>query len=168
MIRFVDVRGQGLRARFSFWTTVIDRFLSYSGNQAWSTWEDFRADFTASTNATPQQLQRYRSLCPAWVFDPPTDAELAELDFPDPPPPSRLRIEHSVVDLSALPRRRQDEASNDVLWGDLYHSPVDLECTRPLIDLREISRFGCRYVIASRMYRTSATTSGYHPTEGGV
>lgn len=66
-----------------------------------------------------------------------------------------LRIEHSVIDLSALPRRRTDEAANSILYGaDIYGAECSDDCPRPLIDLREISRPGCHYVIASRMFRT--------------
>lgn len=65
-----------------------------------------------------------------------------------------LTIEHSVIDLSALPRRRVDEAADAILYGvDIYGAECSDNCPRPLIDLREISRPGCRYIIASRMYR---------------
>ena len=93
-------------------------------------------------------------------------------------PPSRLRIEHSVIDLSALPRRRTDEASNDIMWGYLYLPPGDWDLVKPLVDLRYISRPGCRYVIASRMYRTAPCTGQQpkpqprqlrpQPPEGGL
>lgn len=62
-------------------------------------------------------------------------------------------IEHSVIDLSGLPRRTVSQATDDILWGVLW---LDPDSGKPLIDLREVSQPGtrrCHYVIASRMYR---------------
>lgn len=78
MIRFVDVRYQGLGARFSFWTTVASRYLSYSNNQAWSTWDEFESDYWGSLQPSHDApgIVRFRNLCPPWAFEPATDEEL--------------------------------------------------------------------------------------------
>lgn len=67
MKRFIDLRGQGTGARFAWWDTGVDHFESHSDQQAWITWEDFRADYDGN------EADRYRSLCPPWVFLPCSD-----------------------------------------------------------------------------------------------
>jgi hypothetical protein len=84
MIRFVDLRGQDLGERFAFWNTTSDAFLCVDGESAWTTWDEFaelhagpidygRAAHPGTARAYP--LERYRSLCPAWVFEPAKDGE---------------------------------------------------------------------------------------------
>lgn len=81
MIRFVDVRYQGLQARFAFWDTVTSRFFTYFDAQAFDRWEDFAEAFAATPHGQNHDLlARHRNLCPPWVFNPPTDEEL---DFPE-------------------------------------------------------------------------------------
>lgn len=41
MIRFVDIRNQGVGSRFAFWDTITDRFVEIEGEQAWDNWDDF-------------------------------------------------------------------------------------------------------------------------------
>ena len=67
MIRFVDIRGQGIGNRFAFYDTVIDRFLEYAGNHAWESFSDFACDLSDSEPSYP--LERFRALSPAWVDD---------------------------------------------------------------------------------------------------
>ena len=62
MVRFVDLRGQDIGYRFAFWSTCPDRFLCYQEQQAWDTFEEFEKIFIGS------DLERFRSLCPDWVF----------------------------------------------------------------------------------------------------
>ena len=62
MIRFVDVRGQGLQYRFSFWSTSSDSFRQFDGQQAWDTFDEFKEAYNGD------ELERYKSLCPEWVF----------------------------------------------------------------------------------------------------
>lgn len=80
MIRFVDLRYQGVGARFAFWDTVRDRFEIWLGFQAWDTWAAFESDcvlgFPREGESVKTALARRRALCPPWAFEPPTDEEL--------------------------------------------------------------------------------------------
>lgn len=71
MIRFVDVRGQGLDYRFSFWDTINGTFVSFSGSVAWDSFEDFKSHFETASEAEKSgwELARFERLCPAWVHD---------------------------------------------------------------------------------------------------
>lgn len=75
MIRFVDLRRQVDGRRFAFWDTVTDTFECYNTEQAWADWRDFEEDWRAENSPFPD-LERYRILCPPWVFEPPADEEL--------------------------------------------------------------------------------------------
>lgn len=63
MKRFVDIRGQGTGDCFAFWCTINDRFEEHSFEMAWDTWDEFEKDYEGN------DLERYKSLCPEWVFD---------------------------------------------------------------------------------------------------
>lgn len=87
MIRFIDLRFQGTQNRFAFWTTVEDRFIRLAGDEAWTTWNEFEEavrfpPLQEGADADPEDsfLERFRRLCPPWVFDDPKDEEL---DFRD-------------------------------------------------------------------------------------
>lgn len=90
MLRFVDVRFQGLQARFALWDTVIDEFISLDGTQAWTTLADFENDLGGFPALSHRILERVRRLCPDWVNQPATDEEL---DFRD----ERLDTSFSVT-----------------------------------------------------------------------
>lgn len=64
MIRFVDLRRQGLGERFAFWNTVTDQFVSPKGDQAWSTWAEFEEAWRDEAN-----ISRFKGLCPSWAFE---------------------------------------------------------------------------------------------------
>lgn len=74
MIRFIDLGTQitcdpqGDRC-FAFFDTVVDKFMSFDGEQMWTAWIDFEEDFYRTYNANDSLLQRIKSLCPAWVFE---------------------------------------------------------------------------------------------------
>jgi hypothetical protein len=68
MIRFVDIRNQGVGYRFAFWDTTVDRFVEVNGNQAWDNLEDLSRDAEA-TAAKHHLLGRLKSLCPKWASD---------------------------------------------------------------------------------------------------
>lgn len=70
MIRFVDIRGQGVEFRFAFWNTVISRFECFKGEQAWDTWEMFMEVYDGSDVPS-----RYRNLLPGWAFQEPTEED---------------------------------------------------------------------------------------------
>lgn len=63
MKRFVDVRNQALGGRFCWYDTVTDEFESFNECQVFETWEEFEDDFDGDN------LDRYRKLCPGWVFE---------------------------------------------------------------------------------------------------
>ena len=67
MKRFVDIRTSLVGERFAWWDTCCDSFEKYKGNQAWSSWNEFESDYDGD------DIQRYKGLCPAWVFDPSDD-----------------------------------------------------------------------------------------------
>lgn len=71
-------------SRFAWWDTVRDEFESFSDEQAWDTWEEFKEAFDGdqsfhgphNTRRADHQapgpgnlLDRYEELCPKWVFD---------------------------------------------------------------------------------------------------
>lgn len=68
MIRFVDIRGQGVGSRFAWYDTVSDTFLSLSGSMSWVTWdefvEDYKAEYSDYDKAYPDT---HESLCPEWA-----------------------------------------------------------------------------------------------------
>lgn len=65
MIRFVDLRGQGVGYRFAFWDTCSDRFREFDGEQAWDSVEDFTVAFNESSSR--DQIQRFINLMPVWA-----------------------------------------------------------------------------------------------------
>jgi len=62
MKRFVDLRGQDIGEQFAWWDTVIDTFESFGGEQTFDTWDEFVETYDGA------ELERYRDLCPSWVF----------------------------------------------------------------------------------------------------
>jgi hypothetical protein len=79
VIRFVDIRNQGTGRRFAFWDTISDQFLTFSGEQAWDTWEELEDSVTEQSgrlsfggvlaDRRTALLGRLRGLCPPWAFD---------------------------------------------------------------------------------------------------
>ena len=64
---FIDLTGQVTledHRYFAWLDTSADTFERHSDNQIWENWDDFAADYEG------QDLERYRKLCPAWVFEP--------------------------------------------------------------------------------------------------
>lgn len=83
MIRFIDLRFQGTQNRFAFWCTVEDRFLRFNDSEAWEVWKEFEEcvrlpALVEGPEPDPEDvfLERFRSLCPPWAFEEPTDEEL--------------------------------------------------------------------------------------------
>ncbi len=93
MKRFIDLRFQGTSNRFAFWDMVVGRFDTYDGEMAWKDWAEFEDQFRREADAAgglgwndehvEGQLKRHRGLCPPWVFEPATDAEVGFCDEPD-------------------------------------------------------------------------------------
>lgn len=73
MIAFVDMRSCEIAgARFAFYNTVPDKFVELDGNQAWHCWTEFNRDFqihNPETGIIYKDIERFKGLCPAWVFD---------------------------------------------------------------------------------------------------
>jgi hypothetical protein len=68
MIRFVDLRSADIAGnRFAFFDTVPDLFVELHDEQAFDTWADFEELFKGSGYL---DLERFRGLCPEWVFLP--------------------------------------------------------------------------------------------------
>lgn len=77
MIRFIDMRAADVAGcRFAFWNTVVDGFVRLHAS-AWDTWDEFEGEFREAAGATfsnSYPLERFKGLCPAWVFaQPPID-----------------------------------------------------------------------------------------------
>lgn len=72
MIRFVDLRYQGIGYRFAFWDTVTNSFMELCGSQAWETFGEFEDELREeSANLkveTSTLLERCKSLCPSWAL----------------------------------------------------------------------------------------------------
>lgn len=76
MIRFIDLGDQILEGEkmFAWYNTVTDTFEEYSGNQRWSSWEEFKEDFAFHFPTIPaiidemsssdklDRLERYKGL----------------------------------------------------------------------------------------------------------
>lgn len=62
MKRFVDVRRAETGWRFAWYCTVKDCFEVHGGQQAWDTFDEFAEMYKGD------ELERYRGLCPKWVF----------------------------------------------------------------------------------------------------
>ena len=89
MIRFVDLRGQGIGRIFTFWDTSIDKIIEYNDNSHWNNWEEFKNDFIKHFGAEAQltiegtkRLQRFKSLCPSWVFEVDDAITTENFEFP--------------------------------------------------------------------------------------
>lgn len=67
MKRFVDIRTANTGYCFAWFDTIFDRFETHGTNMAWDTFDEFAADYKGD------QLDRYRSLCPAWAFEKPNE-----------------------------------------------------------------------------------------------
>lgn len=65
MIRFVDLRGQDLGYRFTYFDTVRDRFVEACGTSGWDTFAEFADDADEGTD-----IERFRALTPSWAFRP--------------------------------------------------------------------------------------------------
>lgn len=65
MKRFIDLRGQHTGYRFAWFCTVLDRFETFDGDQAWDTWEEFKLSYYS--NEINTTIGRYRRLCPEWA-----------------------------------------------------------------------------------------------------
>ena len=74
MKRFIDLRGQDTGYRFAWYDTIVDEFESVAGYEAWDAWEDFVDSATVAEWHT-SNLDRYRKLCPAWVFKEPPEED---------------------------------------------------------------------------------------------
>lgn len=68
MIRFVDLRGQDVGARFAFWDTITDTPIETDGSFSWSTIHEFCDD--ARELWTPDFVQRCVGLAPQWTHQP--------------------------------------------------------------------------------------------------
>lgn len=79
MKRFIDIRNQGTGYRFAFWDTCSKCFYEFHGEQVWESFQDFQ---DAWEEESPQgellSLERFRNICPEWVFD----GEKDDLDSP--------------------------------------------------------------------------------------
>ena len=65
MKRFIDLRHHynDIYANFTWWDTVTLSFEIHGGASAWETWEEFEGYYEG------KELERYRGLCPEWVFE---------------------------------------------------------------------------------------------------
>jgi len=61
MKRFVDLRNQDIDSRFAWWDTILEAFECHSGNYAWNTISEFKADYQGD------ELDRYVLICPWWA-----------------------------------------------------------------------------------------------------
>lgn len=77
MMRFVDLGKQlsldpdepNEPRLFAFFNTVPDQFLTLGIDQVWESWDHFARSFKISARAKSEDINRYRSLCPPWVFE---------------------------------------------------------------------------------------------------
>ena len=69
MIRFIDLREQDTPGRFTFFDTITDRFEVINDVSVWDTFYELEQDFGCDGSKFEIfLLERYRKLCPDWVF----------------------------------------------------------------------------------------------------
>lgn len=82
MNRFIDLRHQGVCARFAFFSTVNGKFVTVLDTQTWDTFDEFAEAVTSHEQLlsdkehTQYVIDNFKQLCPMWVFDVPTEDEL--------------------------------------------------------------------------------------------
>ncbi len=72
MIRVVafEYFSAGRADHVAFMDTVNDRFVEFSGEQAWSTWSDlFEIITTQKPPVSPDFMLKLKGLCPMWFLD---------------------------------------------------------------------------------------------------
>jgi hypothetical protein len=83
MKRFIDLRGQDTGYRFAWWDTIVNEFESWATDRAWNTWADFAESAAIACGGADRvdadDLDRYRRLCPAWVFE--ESGEIFSVEF---------------------------------------------------------------------------------------
>jgi len=62
MKRFINLKGQHVGFKFAWWDTIRDEFECFKGWYAFNTWEEFKDVYNGD------EIERYKSLCPKWVF----------------------------------------------------------------------------------------------------
>ena len=64
MIRFIDLKEQITEKEFEFawYSTVIDKFLEFGGNQTWYSWNEFKKDFEPIKEIS--EIERFKNLFP--------------------------------------------------------------------------------------------------------
>ena len=68
MLRIVDMRqAASMEQGFAVWDTVVSRFVTLHGDQAFDGEDDFRACAKAHTAATWYDVDRIVSLLPEWA-----------------------------------------------------------------------------------------------------
>ena len=86
MKRFINLRGQETGYNFAWWDTVIEEFEQHCGDFAFRDWSDFEEYYEGD------DIDRYKRLCPQWVFDgikpqwtrePPTEVGYYWAQLPD-------------------------------------------------------------------------------------
>lgn len=90
MIRFVDLRGQGIGRSFTFWDTSVDGIVEVNNNTHWMNWKEFEEDFInylgfdgTLRQHDQQRLQRFKNLCASWVFEVDDAIATEYFDFPN-------------------------------------------------------------------------------------
>jgi hypothetical protein len=75
MLRFIDLGKQlgGIDddspRHFAFYNTVTDMFIDLQSQfQVWDSWEHFERQFREFQYGDEALLQRFKNLCPDWVF----------------------------------------------------------------------------------------------------
>jgi hypothetical protein len=76
VIRFIDLGKQigcddSWPREFAFFNTVTDEFITIHLNQTWSSWKEFEDSWDCDScfNSTYTEIDRFKSLCPEWVFE---------------------------------------------------------------------------------------------------
>ena len=83
MLQFIDLRGQ-TNTGFTFLDTSIQAIVSYNGENCWDSWEDFENNYKncmSNEDGTidlchVKLLNRYKNLCPEWVFKNPENNKI--------------------------------------------------------------------------------------------
>lgn len=73
-VRFIDLGKQiGVSEewprQFAFWNTTRDEFINIGDYFIWASWDEFQENFVNSLHIHAFTLERFESLCPAWVFE---------------------------------------------------------------------------------------------------
>lgn len=70
MIHFINIKEENIPgAKFAFLDTITNKFITLLDVQYWECWMEFEHDFQCDISNTFKDIERFKKLCPEWVFE---------------------------------------------------------------------------------------------------